>query len=148
MSQTADKKDVILEIKSLIEADGDTDRLEITTKGKMLFKSGNYYLTYRETDKTGFDGCSVLIKVEGEKTVTVSRSGDISSQLTIETGKRNLCSYKTPQGTAMLGISGNAVRIKKDGENPLEFYICYELDTNSKLLSKNQMFITVKECAN
>lgn len=148
MSQIADKKDVILEIKSLIEADGESDRLEITTRGKMLFKNGNYYLTYRETDKTGFDGCSVLIKVEGEKTVTVSRSGDVTSQLTIETGKRNLCSYMTPQGTAMLGISGNAVRIKRSGETPLEFYICYELDINSKLLSKNQMYITIKECTN
>ncbi len=140
------KKDVFIRVKSLIEADGETDKLDITTRGKMMQKDGSVFLTYKETDQNGFDGCSVLIRADGEERVTISRSGDLKSQLLIEKNKRNLCSYSTPYGSTMLGITCVGIKAKHK-ENPLyELSVCYELDVNSSLISKNQLFIKIKEC--
>lgn len=137
------KQDVMIEIKSLIEADGDTDKIEVTTRGHRFIKDGTTYISYKETDENGFDGNSVLIKVEGEKRVTVNRLGSERSQLLIEAGRRNICSYATPHGTQTLGITGGAIKLTKDSLS-----LKYELDINNVLMSKNQLFITIKECAN
>lgn len=137
------KQDVMIEIKSLIEADGDTDKIEVATRGHRFIKDGTTYISYKETDENGFDGNSVLIKVEGEKRVTVNRLGSERSQLLIEAGRRNICSYATPHGTQTLGITGGAIKLAKDSLS-----LKYELDINNVLMSKNQLFITIKECAN
>ncbi|MBQ8869327.1 MAG: DUF1934 domain-containing protein [Oscillospiraceae bacterium] len=136
------KQDVIIEIKSLIEMGGDSDKIEVTTRGHRFIKDGTTYISYKETDENGFDGNSVLIKVEGERRVTVNRLGSERSQLLVEAGRRNICSYATPHGTQTLGITGGSIRLSKDG---LSFN--YELDINNVLMSKNQLFITIKECA-
>ncbi len=136
------KQQVIIEIKSIIETDGDSDKIEITTRGTRFIKDGVTFLSYKETDQNGFDGNSVLIKAEGERRVTINRMGPERSQLIIEAGKRNVCSYLTPHGAQTLGITGGAIRLSTDS---LSFN--YELDINNILMSKNQLFITVKECA-
>lgn len=136
------KQQVMIEIKSIIETDGDSDKIEITTRATRFVKDGVTYISYKETDQNGFDGNSVLIKAEGEKRVTVNRMGPERSQLIIEAGRRNICSYQTPHGAQTLGITGGRIRLLKDS---LSFN--YELDLNNVLMSKNQLFITVKECA-
>ena len=136
------KQQVIIEIKSIIETDSDSDKIEITTRGTRFIKDGVTFLSYKETDQNGFDGNSVLIKAEGERRVTINRMGPERSQLIIEAGKRNVCSYLTPHGAQTLGITGGAIRLSA---NSISFK--YELDINNILMSKNQLFITVKECA-
>ena len=142
------KKDVLIKVKSLIESDDDTDRLEITTRGKLLDLGDKAYLTYRETDQNGYDGCSVLIKLDSEKRVTISRSGDLKSQLVVEKGRRNLCSYATPYGSTLLGITCSALKVRRDGGFLSEIDTAYELDVDSSLISRNQLFIKIKECKN
>lgn len=142
------KKDVLIKVKSLIESDDDTDKLEITTRGKLLDQGDKAYLTYRETDQNGYDGCSVLIKVENENKITISRSGDLKSQLVVEKGRRNLCSYATPYGSTLLGITCSALNTKREKSFLSEISTVYELDVDSCLISRNQLFIKIKECKN
>lgn len=142
------KKDVLIRVKSLITSDDDTDRLEITTKGKLLDQGSRVFLTYKETDQNGYDGCSVLICVENENKVTISRSGDLKSQLVVEKGRRNLCSYSTPYGSTLLGITCLNINTKRENGNLTEIDTAYELDIDSSLISKNQLFIKIKECKN
>lgn len=134
------KKDVLIHILSLIDNGESEDKIEINTKGKAFEKDGVVYLSYKETDENGYDSNGVLIKAS-DKSVTVNRLGNAKSALIIEAGKRNLCSYATPYGNQMLGISGISVQNKKG-----EISFCYELDLNNTLLSKNKLQITYKEC--
>ena len=137
------KQEVMIEINSVIETEDDSDKIEITTRGTRFIKGGVTYISYKETDQNGYDGNSVLIKAEGEKRVTINRMGPERSQLIIEAGRRNVCSYLTPHGAQTLGITGGSIRLSRDG---LSFN--YELDINHVLMSKNRLSITVKECAN
>ena len=142
------KKDVLIRVKNLITSEDDTDRLEITTKGKLLDQGNKAFLTYKETDQNGYDGCSVLITVENEDSITISRSGDLRSQLVIQKGRRNLCSYSTPYGSTLLGITCLHVNTKRENGCLTEIDTAYELDVDSSLISKNQLFIKIKECKN
>lgn len=135
------KKDVLIHILSLIDNGENEDKIEINTKGKVFEKDGAVYLGYKETDENGYDTNDVLIKAT-DKSVTVNRLGNAKSSLIVEAGKRNLCSYATPYGNQMLGISGISVSLK---EGQISF--CYELDLNNTLLSKNKLNITYEESA-
>lgn len=138
------KKDVLIELKSSVEANGESESLEITTRGKLLKKDDSLFITYKETDQTGFDGCSVLIRVDGEQKASVTRNGDAPSHLIIEKGKRNVCAYNTPFTTAMLGISGARIR-KKEENDETRLFISYELDLNAELMSRNELSIKIRE---
>ena len=142
------KQDVIIRIKSLIESGDGTDKIEVTTRGKRLVKDKVTYLSYRETDQSGFDGNSVLIKAECPKRVTINRLGNAASQLLLETGRRNILSYNTPHGTAAMGITCSSISCKKQSDGTEKLSLCYELDINQELISKNMIFITIKECIN
>ena len=142
------KKNVLIDMRSCIEVDGESEKLEITTRGKMLEKDGSIFITYRETDNLGYDGCAVLIRVDGKEKVTVSRSGDVRSHLIIEKGKRNVCAYATPHGTMMLGISSVNIEVKNKQNGEKELFVSYELDVNLELMSKNELSIKIRECKN
>ncbi len=142
------KQEVMIYIKSLIETNGEQQCIELNTRGKLLYKDGTCFLSYKETEQSGYDGCTVLIKSESEDKVTISRSGDAGSQLFIERGKRNVCGYGTPYGAIMLGVSGGTMKRSLDSRGLGELSFGYELDVNSELFGKNQLFIKIRECTN
>ena len=142
------KQDVMIELCSLIESNGEEEKIEITTRGKLLRKENAVFLSYKETEQSGYDGCTVLIRAEGDDRVSVSRSGDAASQLIIERGKRNLCNYSTPHGSLMLGVTCNSIKNKINEAGLGELSFGYELDVNSGLIGKNQLFIKIRECKN
>ena len=142
------KKDIIIELKSSIESSGESENIEITTRGKLLAKEDAVFLSYKETEQSGYDGCTVLIKAEGNDRVTISRSGDANSHLLCEKGKRNLCSYSTPHGALTLGVTCGQIKneLNDDGLGKLSF--SYELDVNGGLIGKNKLSIKIRECTN
>ena len=142
------KREVLLELKSLIDANGEQQEIEITTRGKLLCKELSVFLSYKETEQSGYNGSTVLIRVEGEDRVSVSRSGGADSQLLIERGKRNLCGYLTPYGVIMLGVTCANIKNRLDSRGFGELSFSYELDVNTELVSKNQMFIKIRESTN
>lgn len=138
------KKDVLINIKGIQSADGQKDESELFTNGIFGGKNGNYYILYDESEATGFAGCHAMIKAEGDKKVTLSRSGNVKSLLTIERNRRNIGHYAIPQGNIMVGISA------KDIKNSLtdsggELYLRYAVDINSSHISSNEVYITIKE---
>lgn len=141
------KQNVIIEINSNILSGGENEKINVTTRGHRLVKDGVIHLSYKETDQSGYDGNSVLLKIDGEKQVTINRMGSARSQMIIESGRRHQMSYQTPFGATVMGITGGAIRLfkEKEGQN---IEINYELDINQELVSKNHLLIKVKECAN
>ena len=105
------KKSVFIHLKSLIEQDGEHQRLQIDTRGNLFVRNAVTYLSYREGTDSGYDGSTVLFRLEGEKRALISRSG--GTRLLIEPGRRNLCSYATPHGQAVLGLTGGPIRFQK-----------------------------------
>jgi len=139
------KKDVLISIKGTVVSEGGVpDIIELITAGRYSNRDGIYYISYKESEATGFDGVTTTLKVEGDSCVTLTRSGPSSSRLILEKGRRHLCHYETSYGQLMVGVSGCRINTRlDDGGGELTFN--YALDINSSLVSQNEVYISVRE---
>ena len=137
------KKDVLINIKGVYTVDSDRDVIELFTTGSYYKKDGDYYIAYRETEATGFDGSLTTLRVEPNK-ITMDRSSPARSQLIVEQGIRHQCHYETGQGQMMIGISGSLIKSSlNDTGGDVTFK--YTMDINSLLASENELHIHVQE---
>jgi uncharacterized beta-barrel protein YwiB (DUF1934 family) len=140
------QKDVLISIKGTVipEDPAPPDIIELVTAGRYYSRGGAYYITYSESTATGLEGVVTTVKVEGENSVTLSRSGAARSRLVLERGRRHLCQYDSGYGHITIGVSGCKIKSKlNDFGGELSFY--YTLNLNSTLVSQNQVSIKVKE---
>ena len=79
------KENYIIRIKSRIEQDGETEQVELMTRGSFTMRDGSYYITYRETETTGYKGNVTTLKIAADSSrVAMLRFGPQASQLVIE----------------------------------------------------------------
>lgn len=138
------KEDYIIRIKSCIEQDGEPQEIELTTKGFYQERNGSYYITYKESEGLGYDGCTVTIRVaqDGNR-VTLIRFGKVNTQLLIERGRRHLCHYETGFGPLTLGVSADNIDTQLTQKGGLVRF-SYILDADSAgLISKSSLEVQV-----
>ncbi len=138
-------QDVVIEIKSTQEVDGDSDSMELTTVGKMNIIGGKTYLKYDDSAVTGMDGVSCLIKIDPkENSVVMQRSGVLNSRMYVKKGQRHICHYETGHGTLTMGVFGETVNneLTKNGGS---LFMSYTLDVNYGMISRNTVEINVKQ---
>lgn len=138
------KKDVLIKIKGIQIVENEPDVTELFTRGFFYKRNNNYYITYDETETTGFNGSKTTLKVEGKDKLTLIRSGKAKSHLIIQNGERNVGHYGTEQGELLIGV------YTKDFSSKLtdcggDLYFSYELDINSSLVSENEVYINIQE---
>ena len=51
------KKDVLITIKGTQKVGGESDVIEMMTTGRFYRKNKLYYISYEETEATGYEGC-------------------------------------------------------------------------------------------
>ena len=139
------QKDVLINIKGVYRYDDEDDVVELFTKGTYYKKNGDYYISYLESEATGFEGAQTTLRVEEQDRVTLVRSGTAAAQLIVQNGVRHQCHYDVGHGDMMIGVQGNLIRssLSDHGGN---LHFRYSLDVNSLLASENEMTINVKEC--
>ena len=109
-----------------------------------VHKDGAYYIVYKETETTGYEGCTTTVKVaEDARKVSMLRFGKQSSQLIIEKGTRHLCHYETGYGSISLGVAADVIEQRLD-ENGGRLKFSYTLDSGAEsFISRNLVDITV-----
>ncbi len=101
------KEDYIIRIKSRIEQRLDEpveeeekeEFVELMTRGQFVQKGGSYYITYKETETTGYEGCTTTLKIaaDGSRVAMLrfGKGGGAGTQLLIEKG-RATCATTRP----------------------------------------------------
>ena len=69
------KKDVLISIKGVQRVEGQEEVIELMTVGNLYKKKDSYYLSYEETEATGFGGSKTTLRLEQDGRVTMLRSG-------------------------------------------------------------------------
>ena len=146
------KEDYIIRIKSRIEQhveepaeeEEKEEFVELMTRGQFVQKGSSYYITYKETETTGYEGCTTTVKVADDaRKVSMLRFGKQTSQLVIEKGTRHLCHYETGYGAISLGVSADVIEHALD-ENGGKLQFSYTLDSGAEsFISRNLVDITV-----
>ena len=84
------------------------------------------------------------IFIKKDNSVTLERKGSINSKMYIEEGKRNYCFYNTPFGELFISVFGEKVEHNLN-ENGGKINLRYTIDSDMKMISRNQVDIFVKE---
>ena len=137
-------KDVLIKIKGVYKVEGDENTEELFTNGKMYVKNNSTYLTYKESETTGFEGCTTTLKIEDTGRVTIIRSGSTSSNLVLQPGIRNIGRYTVCGNQMEIGVFAETLECEIT-ENTARLHMAYSIDMNSLLLSENELFIDADE---
>ena len=138
------QENFLITIKGTMEQRGDSDTVELMTRGSLGHKEGAYYIVYKETEATGYEGCTTTVKVaEDARKVSMLRYGKVPSQLIVEKGTRHLCHYETGYGAISLGVSADEIEHGLD-ENGGRLKFSYTLDSGAEsFISRNLVDIKV-----
>lgn len=138
------REDYLIKVEGTQEGDGANDRISLCTKGEFQLRNRTFYITYQETEATGYANCITTVKAEGDKKVSLLRFGSAPSQLVVEKGLRHICHYETGQGSLSLGLSADEIVCSLNEEGG-ELYFSYLLDFDEQTISKNTVHITVRK---
>ncbi len=138
------KNNFLINIEGEMDTDGDRDSVRLMTRGNFTLNGGNFFISYEETDATGYEGNITTVKVEKGDKISMLRHGTMPSTLVIEPGRRHVCHYDTGYGVLSLGVAADEVdnRLTKAGGD-LSF--SYTLDSGDAHISRNKVKISVKE---
>ncbi len=119
------------------------EEIRLTTVGKIGEKNGKIYLIYEEAEGEYDTPVTTTLKIQGEESLVMQRSGGSQTRLTVTRGQRELCRYETPYGDLMIGVYGENMenRLTESGGS---LSLSYTIDANMAMLSRNTLKITVK----
>ena len=138
-------EEYLIKIRGSMEQDGQTptDPIELMTRGSFVRKGSSYYITYKETEATGYAGCTTTLKIAEDGSRAMLRFGPTPSQLIIEKGTRHLCHYETGYGSITLGVAADEI-VQELGPEGGHARFSYVLDSgNEELISRNLVQVTV-----
>lgn len=124
--------------------DGESDSVEVITTGDMRIEDERVTITYPEySEENPSIRTDTVVTFDGT-VLSIERSGEMSSRLLLEKGRRHRCLYETPMGQMMIGIFTDSITAdvsKKGGV----IRASYQLDFNNNAVSYNEFQITIKE---
>lgn len=131
----------IITIHDIHEVQGQLEKSEMQTVAAVSGSENDYSIVYKEQSEE-MEGCITTIHVTDRSCVTISREGKYTTQMKMQKGLRNQCSYVTPVGQIMMGIYTSRV-VSEYSEKSIKLDFSYTLDCNNELVSKNRIKITV-----
>ena len=114
------KEDYLITIHGTMEQDGESDSVKLMTRGSFVKRNGSFFISYKETEATGYAG-----------------------QLVIEKGRRHVCHYETGHGSLSLGVAADEIHSRLSDEGGTVRF-SYLLDMDTAAVSRNIVKITVK----
>lgn len=101
--------DVILSIESRQAYPGqEPERMKLVSEGKLNFRDGGWDVSYEESALTGLEGVTTTFRVEPGK-ITLSRKGQLNSEMVFTEGKPHESLYEMPFGALMLTVTAQRV---------------------------------------
>lgn len=137
------KKDVFISIVGKQTAENESETSELYTNGTFYKDKDVYYISYNETQASGFDGCRTVVKATGEDKIIMMRSGPSQAHLVMENQRRCIGEYGVDGRRFTIGVTTEEIRNKLD-ESGGTLFFRYLLDLNAQSLSTNEVTITVQ----
>lgn len=137
-------KDVIISIKGMQSSDERQDEVvEFVTGGKYSNNEKGYKISYLESEMTGLEGTTTTFDVQ-EGCITLTREGNISSQMVFEPGRKHLSLYDTGFGALTIGVNTRRMLSNlSDGGGDIE--IDYVVEIDHAVAGVNAFKINVRE---
>ena len=124
--------------------DVDPEATELISEGVMTISDGGVItLVYDETELTGLEGTTTTFVIDGGM-VTLTRSGELNSQMIFQMGKRHTSLYETPWGTMTVDIATTTLAYRLGSQGGV-LEIKYTIAVDHQVTGENQFKIRVRE---
>ena len=138
------EKQVLITVDSKMDdLSGENNALSLVTEGKLLVENDEYVLSYEESQITGLNGTTTVIRASNDS-VTLIRHGSVSSRMLFEVGKTHLTDYQTQYGSIMLGITAQKVDVNMN-ESGGQINVDYIVEYNRAYGGKNSISVKIQE---
>ncbi|WP_371376496.1 DUF1934 domain-containing protein [Sporomusa aerivorans] len=127
------------------DAQGEENNIKLVTPGRRYTKNGVFYITYQETEISGMDGATTLLKIYKDHVILV-RMGAVEQRQEFRTGERSFSSYSTPYGVLDMSVRTTRLEVSRtQGEESVTgINIEYELEIDGQWQSANTLKVTVQ----
>lgn len=144
-------KDVLVSISGMHmgitepQPDEGDEPIEVVTPASYYCRNGKHYIIYDEVMEGMAGTIRNKIKITGDASVEIMKSGVSGTHMVFEKNKKNLTYYKTPYGQMLIGINTKNMKVSVSEDN-IDVRVDYELDVNHEPLAdcKIRMNITSK----
>ena len=138
---------VIISIKGLQSYnDMEDQEIELVTEGKLIRGDKGFQLLYEESPLTGLEGTLTTFDVT-EGSITLTRTGPLTSQMVFEEGKKHYSMYSTEYGSFTVGIAAARVEHSLNDKGG-EIAIDYSIEVDHALTGSNSFRINIKNTDN
>ncbi len=139
------EKDVLIFVRGEQYYEGaEPDITELMTEGTMtVTDEGDTVLSYRETELTGMEGTVTCFMIHGD-TVTLERTGTVSSQIVFQKGKQHSSFYETPWGALSVDVTTSSLAMRL-GERGGVMEIKYSIAVEHQVTGRCHFKIRVRE---
>ncbi|MDO8685811.1 MAG: DUF1934 domain-containing protein [Clostridiales bacterium] len=136
-------KNVIIHLRGVqAYEDMTTSDLELITEGKYACEDGVYNITYKESEVTGMEGTTTILRVEGDE-VSLLRHGSVNSHFIFKKGYKKLSYYDTAFGAFTISIFTKNMNINID-DNGGEIQLGYEMEIDNNKTGLNNFHMLIK----
>ncbi len=138
-------KEVIISIEGqeMFAEGGEENVTELVTAGKYYKKGDKHYLSYKETEMTGFEATTTMLKIENDR-VALTRYGQVNTHMVFAPGEKHTGYYETPYGSFTVGIVSDDVKVQF-GKNSGQIDIHYLLEIDNNTKAEHTLSLNVRE---
>ncbi|HJC92394.1 MAG TPA: DUF1934 domain-containing protein [Candidatus Mediterraneibacter excrementigallinarum] len=144
-------KDVLVSISGMHmgivspQTDEEEEPIEVVTPASYYCRNGKHYIIYDEVLEGMAGTVRNKIKISGDASVEIMKSGGTGAHMVFEKNRKNLTYYRTPYGQMLIGINTKNMKVNVSEDN-IDVSVDYELDVNHEPLAdcRIRMNITSK----
>lgn len=147
MNSEVKASDVVVTVTGVQrDTDGEENAIELVTVGRYYRKNNIGYITYRESEITGMEGTTTMLKIYDDH-VTLSRTGNVEHKQEFRLGERCYGTYNTAYGCMQMSVLTNRLDVAfaamNDTVDKIDIY--YDLEIDGQWQSANTLSIMVRE---
>lgn len=137
------RKVIVTVVGTQTDAAGEESRIEFMTVGSRRDRDGVSYITYRESEVSGLEGTTTLLKLYADR-LTVVRMGAVEAKQEFRSGLRCDGAYITPYGTMKMAVHTRKLeRTAAGGRDKVT--AGYDLEINGRWQSYNTLSVEIRE---
>ena len=137
------RKVVVTVVGTQTDAGGEESRIEFVTVGSRQDRDGVSYITYRESEITGMEGTTTLLKLYADRLILV-RMGAVELKQEFRLGLTSHCTYITPYGSLKMAVSTRHFQAA-GGDDRETVTAGYDLEIDGRWQSYNTLAVEIRE---
>lgn len=133
-----------LHVMEAMEEDAEgNEPIEVITPASYYLKNGKHYILYDEVTEGSAGITKNKIKITGNESLEIIKSGASSSHMIFEKNRMNATHYETPYGEIQVGVFTKSMRVE-ESEDFIGVEVEYGLDVNSEPVADCHISLSVR----